>query len=185
MRQLNKQFGKIKVSVPIPHLLTLQIDSYKKFLQEGVPTEQRDDSIGLQSVFKTVFPIDDFNGTSSLEFVKYEIQEPKYDIPECITKGLTYEAPLRLYVRLVLYDVDDSTGTKSPRDIKEQDVFFGTIPLMTEKGTFIVNGTERVIVNQLQRSPGIIFEHDEGKTHSSHKFLYSCRIIPMRGLFSQ
>ena len=181
MRQLNKQFGKIKVSVPIPHLLTLQIDSYKKFLQEGVPTEQRDDSIGLQSVFKTVFPIDDFNGTSSLEFVKYEIQEPKYDIPECITKGLTYEAPLRLYVRLVLYDVDDSTGTKSPRDIKEQDVFFGTIPLMTEKGTFIVNGTERVIVNQLQRSPGIIFEHDEGKTHSSHKFLYSCRIIPMRG----
>ncbi|MBQ7584902.1 MAG: DNA-directed RNA polymerase subunit beta, partial [Desulfovibrionaceae bacterium] len=181
MRQLNKQFGKIKVSVPIPHLLTLQIDSYKKFLQEGVPTEERDKTVGLEGVFQTVFPIEDFNGTSSLEFVKYEIQEPKYDIPECITKGLTYEAPLRIHVRLVLYEVDDSTGTKAPKDIKEQDIYFGTIPLMTEKGTFIVNGTERVIVNQLQRSPGIIFEHDEGKTHSSHKFLYSCRIIPMRG----
>ena len=181
MRQLTKQFGKIKVSVPIPHLLTLQIDSYKKFLQEGVPTEKRDKTIGLEGVFHTVFPIEDFNGTSSLEFVKYEIQEPKYDIPECITKGLTYEAPLRIHVRLVLYDVDDSTGTKTPRDMKEQDIYFGTIPLMTEKGTFIINGTERVIVNQLQRSPGIIFEHDEGKTHSSHKFLYSCRIIPMRG----
>ncbi|MCR5814864.1 MAG: DNA-directed RNA polymerase subunit beta [Desulfovibrio sp.] len=181
MRQLTKQFGKIKVSVPIPHLLTLQIDSYKKFLQEGVPTEKRDKTIGLEGVFHTVFPIEDFNGTSSLEFVKYEIQEPKYDIPECITKGLTYEAPLRIHVRLVLYDVDDTTGTKTPRDIKEQDIYFGTIPLMTEKGTFIINGTERVIVNQLQRSPGIIFEHDEGKTHSSHKFLYSCRIIPMRG----
>ncbi|MBO4368648.1 MAG: DNA-directed RNA polymerase subunit beta [Desulfovibrio sp.] len=181
MRQLTKQFGKIKVSVPIPHLLTLQIDSYKKFLQEGVPAENRDKTLGLEGVFHTVFPIEDFNGTSSLEFVKYEIQEPKYDIPECITKGLTYEAPLRIHVRLVLYDVDDSTGTKTPRDIKEQDIYFGTIPLMTEKGTFIINGTERVIVNQLQRSPGIIFEHDEGKTHSSHKYLYSCRIIPMRG----
>jgi len=181
MRQLTKQFGKIKVSVPIPHLLTLQIDSYKKFLQEGVACEDRDKTIGLEGVFHTVFPIEDFNGTSSLEFVKYEIQEPKYDIPECITKGLTYEAPLRIHVRLVLYDVDESTNTKTPRDIKEQDIYFGTIPLMTEKGTFIINGTERVIVNQLQRSPGIIFEHDDGKTHSSHKLLYSCRIIPMRG----
>ncbi|MBQ7456357.1 MAG: DNA-directed RNA polymerase subunit beta [Desulfovibrio sp.] len=181
MRQLTKQFGKIKVSVPIPHLLTLQIDSYKKFLQEGVPSEERDTTLGLEGVFHTVFPIEDFNGASSLEFVKYEIQEPKYDIPECITKGLTYEAPLRIHVRLVLYDVDEQTNTKTPRDIKEQDIYFGTIPLMTEKGTFIINGTERVIVNQLQRSPGIIFEHDEGKTHSSHKLLYSCRIIPMRG----
>ncbi|MCR4667555.1 MAG: DNA-directed RNA polymerase subunit beta [Desulfovibrio sp.] len=181
MRQLTKQFGKIKVSVPIPHLLTLQIDSYKKFLQEGTTPENRDKTLGLEGVFHTVFPIEDFNGTSSLEFVKYEIQDPKYDIPECITKGLTYEAPLRIHVRLVLYDVDDQGATKTPRDIKEQDIYFGTIPLMTEKGTFIINGTERVIVNQLQRSPGIIFEHDEGKTHSSHKFLYSCRIIPMRG----
>ena len=108
MRQLTKQFGKIKVSVPIPHLLTLQIDSYRKFLQEGVPPEERDRTIGLEGVFHTVFPIDDFNGTSSLEFVRYEIQEPKYDIPECITKGLTYEAPLRIFVRLVLYEVDEA-----------------------------------------------------------------------------
>ncbi|MBR4742213.1 MAG: hypothetical protein IK079_04875, partial [Desulfovibrio sp.] len=122
MRQLNKQFGKIKVSVPIPHLLTLQIDSYKKFLQEGVPTEKRNRYTGLEGVFHTVFPIEDFNGTSSLEFVKYEIQEPKYDIPECITKGLTYEAPIRIHVRLVIYDVDESTNTKTPRDIKEQDI---------------------------------------------------------------
>ncbi|MBQ7608439.1 MAG: hypothetical protein IJU76_10810, partial [Desulfovibrionaceae bacterium] len=131
MRQLTKQFGKIKVSVPIPHLLTLQIDSYRKFLQEGVPPEERDQFTGLEGVFRTVFPIDDFNGTSSLEFVRYEIQEPKYDIPECITKGLTFEAPLRIFVRLVLYDVDEATGTKTTREMREQEIFFGTIPLMT------------------------------------------------------
>jgi DNA-directed RNA polymerase subunit beta len=128
-----------------------------------------------------VFPIEDFNKTASLEFVSYEISEPKYDQAECISKGLTYEGPMRIKVRLVVYDADESSGNRTIRDIKEQDIYFGTLPLMTEKGTFIINGTERVIVNQLQRSPGIIFEHDGGKTHTSRKVLYSCRIMPMRG----
>ncbi len=181
MSQLSKQFGKIKSSLPIPHLLNLQIDSYRKFLQEGVAADKRSREEGLEGVFHTVFPIEDFNRTASLEFVSYEIQEPKYDQAECISKGLTYEAPMRIKVRLVVYDVDESSGNRNIRDIKEQDIYFGTLPLMTEKGTFIINGTERVIVNQLQRSPGIIFEHDSGKTHPSRKVLYSCRIIPMRG----
>jgi len=181
MGQLIKQFGKIKVDVPVPHLLTLQVDSYSKFLQEGSTAETRIPDEGLQGVFNSVFPIEDFNRTASLEFVSYEIGEPKYDQAECLSKGLTYEAPVRLKVRLVVYDVDDASENRTVRDIKEQDIYFGTLPLMTEKGTFIINGTERVIVNQLQRSPGIIFEHDGGKTHTSHKVLYSCRVIPMRG----
>ena len=132
-------------------------------------------------MFHTVFPIEDFNKTASLEFVSYEIREPKYDQAECISKGLTYEAPVHIKVRLVVYDTDEATGNRTIRDIKEQGIYFGTLPLMTEKGTFIINGTERVIVNQLQRSPSIIFEHDGGKTHTSRKVLYSCRVIPMRG----
>ena len=179
MVQLTKQFGKIKVEVPIPHLLNLQVDSYKKFLQEGLLEPLPEE--GLESVFRSVFPIEDFNRTSSLEFVNYKIGEPKYDQAECIAKGLTYEAPIRIKVRLIIYDVDSDTESRTVHDIKEQDIYFGTLPLMTEKGTFIINGTERVIVNQLQRSPGIIFEHDSGKTHASRKVLYSCRIIPMRG----
>ena len=181
MGQLTKQFGKIKTSLPIPHLLNLQIDSYQKFLQEGVAMADRKPDEGLEGVFHTIFPIEDFNKTASLEFVNYEIQPPKYDQAECISKGLTYEAPMRIKVRLVVYDTDEASGNRTIRDIKEQDIYFGTLPLMTEKGTFIINGTERVIVNQLQRSPGIIFEHDGGKTHTSRKVLYSCRVIPMRG----
>ncbi len=179
MAQLTKKFGKIEVTLPTPHLLNLQVDSYKKFLQEGAV--ERSPEEGLEAVFRSVFPIEDFNRTASLEFVSYDIGEPKYDQAECISKGLTYEAPIRIKVRLVVYDVDEETTNRTIRDIKEQDIYFGTLPLMTEKGTFIINGTERVIVNQLQRSPGIIFEHDSGKTHSSRKVLYSCRIIPMRG----
>ncbi len=179
MGQITKQFGKIKVTLPIPHLLNLQIDSYKKFLQEGAVTRSLDE--GLEGVFRTIFPIEDFNQTASLDFVDYVIQDPKYDQAECISKGLTYEAPIRIKMRLVVYDVDEDLNSKTIRDIKEQDIYFGTLPLMTEKGTFIINGTERVIVNQLQRSPGIIFEHDGGKTHTSRKVLYSCRVIPMRG----
>ncbi|MDR2851104.1 MAG: DNA-directed RNA polymerase subunit beta, partial [Desulfovibrio sp.] len=181
MGQFTKQFGKIKVTLPIPHLLNLQIDSYRKFLQEDVPDLERRRDEGLEGVFHTVFPIEDFNKTASLEFVNYEISTPKYDQAECIAKGLTYEAPMRIKVRLVVYDTDESSGNRTIHDIKEQDIFFGTLPLMTEKGTFIINGTERVIINQLQRSPGIIFEHDGGKTHTSRKVLYSCRVIPMRG----
>jgi DNA-directed RNA polymerase subunit beta len=180
MAQLRKNFGKIAKSLTIPHLLNLQIDSYDLFLQQNVPPASRADA-GLEGVFRSVFPIEDFNKTASLEYVSYEIGEPKYDMPECIAKGLTYEAPLRIKVRLVVYDVDEETENRTIRDIKEQIIYFGTVPLMTEKGTFIINGTERVIVNQLQRSPGIIFEHDSGKTHTSRKVLYSCRIIPMRG----
>lgn len=179
MGQLTKQFGKIKVEVPVPHLLNLQVDSYRKFLQEGRIDRLPDE--GLEGVFRSVFPIEDFNRTASLEFVSYEVGDPKYDQAECISKGLTYESPVRIKVRLVVYDVDEETESRTVRDIKEQDIYFGTLPLMTEKGTFIINGTERVIVNQLQRSPGIIFEHDGGKTHTSRKVLYSCRVIPMRG----
>ncbi|MDD4952380.1 MAG: DNA-directed RNA polymerase subunit beta, partial [Desulfovibrionaceae bacterium] len=180
MALLTKQFGKIVKALPIPHLLDLQVDSYEAFLQVGVPPASRAEQ-GLEGVFRSVFPIEDFNKTASLEYVSYEIGEPKYDTGECIGKGLTYETPIRIKVRLVVYDVDEESGNRTIRDIKEQDIYFGTIPLMTEKGTFIINGTERVIVNQLQRSPGIIFEHDSGKTHSSRKVLYSSRIIPMRG----
>ena len=181
MGQLTKQFGKIKVSIPIPHLLNLQVDSYNAFLQEGRKESERDPHVGLEGVFRSVFPIEDFNRTASLEYLGYDISEPKYDQAECISKGLTYEAPVRIKVRLDIYDVDEAANTRTYRDGKEQDIYFGTLPLMTEKGTFIVNGTERVIVNQLQRSPGIIFEHDGGKTHTSRKVLYSCRVIPMRG----
>ncbi len=180
MGQLRKIFGKIKVTLPIPHLLELQVDSFKKFLQDGVAPASRAD-VGLEGVFRSVFPIEDFNKTASLEYVSYDIGEPKYDMDECISKGLTYEAPIRIKVRLVVFDVDEETESRTIRDIKEQDIYFGTVPLMSEQGTFIINGTERVIVNQLQRSPGIIFEHDSGKTHTSRKVLYSCRIIPMRG----
>jgi DNA-directed RNA polymerase subunit beta len=180
MAQLTKNFGKIVKTLTIPHLLNLQIDSYELFLQKDVPPTSREDA-GLEGVFRSVFPIEDFNRTASLEYVSYEIGEPKYDVPECIGKGLTFEAPLRIKVRLVVYDVDEETENRTIRDIKEQVIYFGTVPLMTEKGTFIINGTERVIVNQLQRSPGIIFEHDSGKSHTSRKVLYSCRVIPMRG----
>jgi len=180
MAQLIKSFGKVDESVTIPHLLNLQVDSFELFLQRDIAPASRADA-GLEGVFRSVFPIEDFNKTASLEYVNYEIGEPKYDVPECISKGLTFEAPLRIKVRLVVYDVDEETENRTIRDIKEQVIYFGTVPLMTEKGTFIINGTERVIVNQLQRSPGIIFEHDSGKTHTSRKVLYSCRIIPMRG----
>ncbi len=180
MAQLTKVFGKIVNTLPIPHLLELQVNSYKQFLQEGTAPANRQD-VGLEGVFRSVFPIEDFNKTASLEYVSYDIGEPKFDMAECLSKGLTYEAPIRIKVRLVVYDVDEESGSRTIRDIKEQDIYFGTIPLMSPKGTFIINGTERVIVNQLQRSPGIIFEHDSGKSHSSRKVLYSCRVIPMRG----
>ena len=180
MNKLIKKFGRIKDSIEIPHLLSLQLDSYNKFLQTDVPPSMRTD-IGLEGVFRSVFPIHDFNKTATLEYVSYDIGKPKYDVDECISKGLTFEAPLRIKVRLAVYDVDEASGSRTIHDIKEQDIYFGTIPLITQKGTFLINGTERVIVNQLQRSPGIIFEHDSGKTHSSRKILYSCRIIPMRG----
>ncbi len=180
MSQLVKKFGKISEVLEKPHLLELQKNSYNEFLQKNVPSASREEK-GLESAFRSVFPIEDFYRSATLEYVNYEVGEPKYDVEECITKGLTYEAPLRLKVRLIVYDMDTETENRSVRDIKEQDIYFGTIPLMTDCATFIVNGTERVVVNQLQRSPGILFDHDSGKTHISRKVLYNARIIPMRG----
>lgn len=181
MAKLIKNFGKIKQYLDTPYLLTLQKKSYEEFLQKDVPPANRREDVGLEAAFRSVFPIEDFYKTAQLEYVSYEIGEPKYDVHECQIKGLTYEAPIRLKVRLIVYDIDEETDTRTIRDIKEQDIYFGTIPLMTERATFIINGTERVVVNQLQRSPGILFDHDEGKTHSSKKVLYNARIIPMRG----
>ena len=178
--RIRKNFGKIEQIADMPNLIEMQRYSYERFLQKDVPPDKRED-IGLQAVLNSVFPIKDFSGLSSLEFVSYSFDEVKYEVDECLAKGMTYEAPLKITVRLLVYDVDKDTGARSIRDIKEQEIYFGTLPLMTENGTFIVNGTERVIVSQLHRSPGIFFDHDKGKTHSSGKLLYSARIIPMRG----
>ncbi len=179
-RRLRRKFNKIETVVQIPNLIEVQKASYDRFLQADVPAEQRESS-GLQKVFQSVFPIRDFGETASLEFVKYELGEPKYGVDECVQRGMTYARPIKITVRLVVWDVDDEAGTRSIRDVKEQEVYFGEIPVMTHNGTFIVNGTERVIVNQLHRSPGVFFSHDEGKKHSSGKFLYSARVIPYRG----
>ena len=179
-KRIRKSFGKIKKIVEIPDLIGMQKESYRRFLQFDVPTEKRED-IGLQAVFKSVFPIKDFTGSASLEFVSYRFSEVKHSEDECIQRGMTYELPIRITVRLVVYDVDKETGVSNIRDIKEQEIYFGTIPLMTEKGTFIINGTERVVVSQLHRSSGVFFDHDKGKSHSSGKIIYSSRIIPVRG----
>ena len=179
-RRIRKEFSKITTPVEIPNLIDLQRKSYEKFLQAEVAPHKRDDS-GLQAVFKSVFPIEDFNQTASLEFESYTLEKPKYDVGECRQRGMTFAAPLKITVRLVVYDVDEEAGTRNIRDIKEQEVYMGEIPLMTEAGSFIINGTERVIVSQLHRSPGVIFDHDQGKSHSSGKILYSARIIPHRG----
>ena len=179
-RRIRKNFGKIPKIVDIPNLIAVQQESFNRFLQKDVPPEKRKD-IGLQAVFKSVFPIKDFTGTASLEFVSYRFGEVKHSVQECMHRGMTYEIPLRITVRLVVYDIDKETGITNIRDIKEQEIYFGTIPLMTDNGTFIINGTERVVVSQLHRSSGVFFDHDKGKTHSSGKVIYTSRIIPVRG----
>ncbi|BBO92571.1 DNA-directed RNA polymerase subunit beta [Desulfosarcina ovata] len=179
-KRIRKSFGKIKKIVEIPDLIGMQRDSYQRFLQMDIPPEKRED-IGLQAVFKSVFPIKDFTGSASLEFVSYRFAEIKHSEEECVHRGMTYELPVRITVRLVVYDTDKDTGVSNIRDIKEQEIYFGTIPLMTAKGTFIINGTERVVVSQLHRSSGVFFDHDKGKSHSSGKIIYSSRIIPVRG----
>ena len=176
--RIRRSFGKIKKIIEIPNLIEIQKRSYDEFLQVGVSTEDRAD-VGLQAVFKSVFPIKDFNETASLEFVSYELGTPKYDVEECHQRGMTYAAPLKVKIQLVIWDVEN--GRRSIKNVKEQEVYFGEIPLMTGNGTFMVNGTERVIVSQLHRSPGVFFEHDKGRTHSTGKLLYSARIIPYRG----
>ena len=176
--RVRRSFGKIKKIIEIPNLIEIQKRSYDEFLQTGVTADQRADT-GLQAVFKSVFPIKDFNETASLEFVSYELGDPKYDVEECHQRGMTYAAPIKVKIQLVIWDVE--SGRRSIKNVKEQEVYFGEIPLMTRNGTFMVNGTERVIVSQLHRSPGVFFEHDKGRTHSTGKLLYSARVIPYRG----
>jgi DNA-directed RNA polymerase subunit beta len=175
-----KHFAEINKIIEIPNLIDIQKNSYKRFLQAEVPPSERK-VIGLEAVFRSVFPITDFSGTCSLEYVSYSLGPPKYDVPECHQRGMTFASPMKVRVRLVSWDVEAATGVQSIRDIKEQEVYFGELPLMTENGTFIINGTERVIVSQLHRSPGVFFDNDKGKTHSSGKILFNARVIPYRG----
>jgi DNA-directed RNA polymerase subunit beta len=179
-KRVRKFFGKIQEVAEMPNLIEVQKASYDQFLLVQEPVGGRPDE-GLQAVFKSVFPISDFSNTSMLEFVKYEFELPKYDVDECRQRGMTFAAPLKVTLRLIVFDIDEETGARSVKDIKEQDVYMGDIPLMTNNGTFIVNGTERVIVSQMHRSPGVFFDHDKGKTHSSGKLLFAARIIPYRG----
>jgi DNA-directed RNA polymerase subunit beta len=178
--RIRQSFAKIPQIIEIPNLIDIQKKSYEKFLQSDVPPHERED-IGLQGVFRSVFPIRDFNGTSELVFVGYTLERPKYDVDECRQRGMTFAAPIKVTIQLIIYDAASEGSERAVRDIKEQEVYFGEIPLMTENGTFIINGTERVVVSQLHRSPGVFFDHDKGKTHSSGKFLYQARVIPYRG----
>ena len=179
-KRIRKSFGRIPEVAPMPNLIEVQKSSYDHFLQMGVLPANRT-SVGLQEVFRSVFPIRDFSDRARLEFVRYDLEPPKYDVEECQQRGITFAAPLRVTLRLVVWDVDEETKARSIRDIKEQDVYMGDMPLMTKNGTFIINGTERVIVSQMHRSPGVFFDHDKGKTHSSGKYLFAARVIPYRG----
>lgn len=177
-KRIRKDFGKQRSILEVPFLLAIQVDSYREFLQEDVESTKRKD-LGLHAALKSVFPISSYSGNAALEYVGYKLGQPVFDERECRQRGMSYGAPLRVTVRLVIYDRESST--KAIKYVKEQEVYLGEIPLMTGNGTFIVNGTERVIVSQLHRSPGVFFDHDRGKTHSSGKLLYSARIIPYRG----
>ena len=179
-KRLRKYFGKIREVLEMPNLIEVQKSSYDLFLRSG-DHAQPSDGEGIKGVFQSVFPISDFNETSVIEFVSYDLEKPKYDVEECMQRDMTYAAPLKVTLRLIVFDIDEDTGAKSVKDIKEQDVFMGDMPLMTPNGTFVVNGTERVIVSQMHRSPGVFFDHDKGKSHSSGKLLFACRIIPYRG----
>src|SRR5471030_469311 len=179
-KRVRKFFGSIKEVAEMPNLIEVQKASYDQFLMVKEPVGGRPDE-GLQAVFRSVFPISDFSNSSMLEFVKYEFEPPKYDVDECRQRGMTYAAPLKVTLRLIVFDIDEETGARSVKDIKEQDVYMGDMPLMTDNGTFVVNGTERVIVSQMHRSPGVFFDHDKGKSHSSGKLLFAARIIPYRG----
>ena len=179
-KRFRKDFAKLPTVQEVPYLLAIQLDSYREFLQLDVPATQRQER-GIHAALKTVFPIESYSGNARLEYVDYRLGEPAFDIKECQQRGITYSAPLRVKVRLVLFDKDSPAANKIPKEIKEQEVYMGELPLMTENGTFVINGTERVIVSQMHRSPGVFFDHDRGKTHSSGKVLYSARIIPYRG----
>src|SRR4026207_1221452 len=175
-----KDYSRIHSSIEIPDLIEIQKRSYEEFLQREVEPERRKDH-GLQAALASVFPIPDYNNTAGLEFTSYTLGTPKYDERECLEQGMTFAVPLKLRVRLVVFDKEDKGSKKKVLDVREQEVYVGELPLMTERGTFIVNGTERVVVSQLHRSPGASLTHDKGRTHSSGKVLYSARIIPYRG----
>ncbi len=175
-----RNFGKRVSTIEPPYLLAIQLDSYRKFIQAGVPADDRED-IGLHAAFKSVFPITSYSGYAQLDYVNYRLSEPLFDVKECQMRGLTYAAPLRVKARLIIYDKEAPAGSHAIKGIKEQEVYMGEIPLMTDTGTFVINGTERVVVSQLHRSPGVFFDHDKGKTHSSGKLLFSARVIPYRG----
>ena len=179
-KRIRRYYGNIREVLEMPNLIEVQKASYDLFLNSGEGAGHNDGE-GIQGVFQSVFPIKDFNETATLEFVKYELEKPKYDVDECQQRDMTYAAPLKVTLRLIVFDVDENSGTRAVKDIKEQDVYMGDMPLMTQNGTFIVNGTERVVVSQMHRSPGVFFDHDRGKTHSSGKLLFACRIIPYRG----
>ncbi len=177
-KRIRKDFGKLSESMELPYLLAIQVDSFDKFLQENTKPEDRAES-GLHAAFRSVFPIVSYSGSAALEYVDYRLGEPAFDVKECVLRSITYAAPLRVKVRLIIYDKESSN--KTVKDVKEQEVYMGEIPLMTDNGTFVINGTERVVVSQLHRSPGVFFDHDRGKTHSSGKLLYNARVIPYRG----
>ncbi len=179
-KRIRHSFGRIPEAVQMPNLIEVQRSSYEQFLQRETRVADRRIE-GIEAVFRSVFPIKDFNERAVLEYVSYEFEEPKYDVEECVQRDMTYAAPLKVKLRLIVFETDEETGARSVKDIKEQDVYMGDIPLMTEKGTFIVNGTQRVIVSQMHRSPGVFFDHDKGKTHSSGKLLFAARVIPYRG----
>jgi DNA-directed RNA polymerase subunit beta len=177
-KRIRKIFGDIHEVVQMPNLIEVQRESYEQFLRSN---REIDYVSGLEKTLRSVFPIRDFAGTAELDFVHYELEDPKYDTVECRQRGITYAAPMKVTLRLIVFEVDQETETRSVLDIKEQDVYMGDMPLMTENGTFLINGTERVIVSQMHRSPGVLFDHDRGKTHSSGKFLFAARVIPYRG----
>src|SRR5918994_2124099 len=179
-KRIRKDFGKLPSILNVPYLLSIQIDSYQKFLQQDAASPDRAD-MGLHAAFKSVFPIVSYSGNAALEYVSYRLGDPVFDVKECQLRGLTYAAPLRVKVRLIVLDKEAAGAKKPIKDVREQEVYLGELPLMTDNGTFVINGTERVIVSQLHRSPGVFFDHDRGKTHSSGKLLYSARIIPYRG----
>ena len=181
-KSIRKNFGKLKESLSIPNLIEVQKNSYKQFIESPSDLEKKNSiDKGLTKVFKSIFPINDSSEKSSLEFISCRLDKPKFDVTECRQRSLTYSSALKANLRLVVYEIDQENNTKQILSAKEQEVFMGDLPLMTSSGTFVVNGVGRVVVNQMHRSPGVFFDHDKGKTHSSGKLLFNCRIIPGRG----
>ena len=179
-KNIRKNFGKLKESLSIPNLIEVQKNSYKQLTEYKTEVDQNLIK-GFDRVFKSIFPIEDLNDKATLEYVSYRLEKPKFDVEECISRGLTYSAALKCTLRLVVYEIDQENNTKDILSAKEQEVYMGEVPMMTNSGTFITNGVQRVVVNQMHRSPGVFFDHDKGKSHASGKLLFNCRVIPNRG----